>query len=185
MPIYALDGVSPTLPPEARFWIAPDAHLVGNVHIDVDVSIWFGAAVRGDNDRISIGARTNIQDGCLLHVDRGYPLQIGAGCTIGHHAIVHGCAIGDNTLIGMGATVLNGVKVGCNCLVGANSLLTEHKIFPDDSLIIGSPARVVRKLNDKDIAQLHDTAALYIRNWRRYASGLEPVRADKLHTVKA
>ena len=147
MPLYALDGISPVLPGDHRFWIAPDAQIIGKVRLETDVSIWFGAVLRGDNEEIFVGARSNVQDGSLLHTDMGYPLTIGPDCTIGHHAILHGCTIGENSLIGMGATLLNGAKIGRNCLVGANALLTEGKEFPDDSLIIGSPARLVRTLD--------------------------------------
>ncbi len=128
--------------------------------------------LRGDNEKITIGTRTNIQDGAVLHTDLGYPLEIGEGCTIGHRAIVHGCVVGANTLIGMGATLLNGVNVGRNCLVGANSLLTEGKAYPDNSLIIGAPARVLRELKESEVAQLRESAAVYVANARRYARGL-------------
>ena len=130
MPIYALDETKPTLPEPGRFWIAPDAHVIGDVRVGQDVGIWFGTVVRGDNDHISIGDRTNVQEGAMLHVDPGYPLTIGTDCTIGHHAIVHGCTIGENTLVGMGATILNGAKIGANCLIGANALVTEGKEVP-------------------------------------------------------
>lgn len=178
MPLYALDGIAPTLPDDARFWVAPDAYVIGDVHLGTDVSIWFGAVLRGDNDRIVVGARSNVQDGCLLHTDMDYPLQIGPDCTIGHHAVVHGCTIAANTLIGMGATVLNGARIGRNSLVGACALVTEGKEFPDNSLIAGSPARVVRSLDEIAIERLRETAARYVANWRRYARGLEPLRAD-------
>lgn len=185
MPLYALDGVAPILPADGTYWIAPDATVVGAVEIEAEVSIWFGAVVRGDNDRIFIGARSNVQDSCLLHVDRGYPLEIGEGCTLGHHSIVHGCTVGDNTLIGMGATVMNGVEIGANCLVGANSLLTERKVFPANSLIMGAPARVIRELNEKELGQLRQTAALYVANARHYARGLELLRSEKTVAIKA
>ena len=143
MPLYALDDVSPELPGSGRFWIAPDAHVIGRVRLREDVSVWFGSVLRGDNELIDLGPRTNIQEGSMLHTDPGYPMTIGADCTIGHHAILHGCTIGEGSLIGMGATVLNGAKIGKNSLVGANALVTEGKAFPDNSLIVGSPARAV------------------------------------------
>lgn len=172
MPLYALDGVFPILPEIGKFWIAPDAQIIGKVRLEADVSIWFGAVLRGDNEEIFVGAKSNVQDGSLLHTDMGYPLTIGPGCTIGHHAILHGCTIGENSLIGMGATLLNGAKIGRNCLVGANALLTEGKEFPDDSLIIGSPARAVRTLDAASAQRLRESAAHYAANGRRYAKGL-------------
>jgi carbonic anhydrase/acetyltransferase-like protein (isoleucine patch superfamily) len=172
MPLYALDGVFPILPEIGKFWIAPDAQIIGKVRLEADVSIWFGAVLRGDNEEIFVGAKSNVQDGSLLHTDMGYPLTIGPGCTIGHHAILHGCTIGENSLIGMGATLLNGAKIGRNCLVGANALLTEGKEFPDDSLIIGSPARAVRTLDAASAQRLRESAEHYAANGRRYAKGL-------------
>ncbi|HEY1736446.1 MAG TPA: gamma carbonic anhydrase family protein [Methylovirgula sp.] len=175
MPIYALDGRAPTLPDRDRYWIAPDAQVIGEVILGDETSVWFGSVLRGDNEAIKVGARSNIQDGCLLHTDMGFPLEIGAECTIGHHAVVHGCTIGDASLIGMGAIVLNGVRVGRHCLVGAHALLTEGKSFPDNSLILGSPARVVRTIDEETVARLHANAERYVRNWRRYARGLMPI----------
>jgi carbonic anhydrase/acetyltransferase-like protein (isoleucine patch superfamily) len=175
MPIHALGSVAPRLPAEGAFWIAPDAHVIGAVALAEDVGIWFGAVLRGDNELISIGARTNIQEHSMLHTDMGFPLTIGADCTIGHRAILHGCMIGDNSLIGMGATVLNGAKIGRNCLVGANALVTEGKEFPDNSLIVGAPARAIRSIDAAAAARLTASAAGYVANWKRFARDLKAI----------
>ncbi len=172
MPLYVLDGVSPVVPADGQYWIAPGAHVIGKVRLEASVSIWFGAVLRGDIEEILVGARTNVQDGSVLHTDKGFPLTIGPDCTIGHHAILHGCAIGENSLIGMGAILLNGARIGRNCIVGANALVTEGKEFPDDSLIIGSPARLARKLDAASAQRLRDSAAHYAANGRRFAKGL-------------
>jgi len=172
MPIYALDDDRPVLPEAGRFWIAPDAHVIGKVRLAEGVSIWFGCVLRGDNDWIEIGEGANIQEGSLLHADPGFPISLGAGCTVGHHAIVHGCSVGPNSLIGMGATVLNGARIGANCLVGANALVTEGKTFPDGSLIVGAPARAVRTLDAAGFERLRRTAQGYVQKWWRYAGGL-------------
>jgi carbonic anhydrase/acetyltransferase-like protein (isoleucine patch superfamily) len=172
MPVYALDGVSPILPSDGRFWIAPGAHVIGKVRLETGVSIWFGAVLRGDYEEILVGARSNVQDGSLLHTDMGFPLTIGQDCTIGHHAILHGCTIGENSLVGMGATLLNGARIGRNCFVGANALVTEGKEFPDNSLIVGSPARRVRTLDEASARDLRDSAAQYAANGRRFAKSL-------------
>ncbi|MCM2397631.1 gamma carbonic anhydrase family protein [Rhizobium sp. S95] len=175
MPLYSLGNLSPKTPHEGRFWIAPDAHVIGQVDLGEDVGIWFGAVLRGDNEPIVIGERTNIQEGVMIHTDPRFPVTIGRGCTIGHHAIIHGCTIGDNSLIGMGVTVLNGAKIGSNCLVGANALITENKEFPDNSLIVGSPARVVRTLDEASAAGLTLSAENYVRNWQRFARNLKQI----------
>lgn len=172
MPLYALDEFSPLLPPDRRYWIAPNAQVIGKVRLEEDASIWFGVVLRGDNEEILVGTRSNVQDGSLLHTDPGFALTIGPDCTIGHHAILHGCTIGENSLIGMGATLLNGARIGRNSLVGANALVTEGKEFPDNSLIVGSPAKLVRSLDDAAIAKLRESAAHYVANWQRYAKGL-------------
>ncbi|AOG12314.1 gamma carbonic anhydrase family protein [Agrobacterium sp. RAC06] len=175
MPLYRLGDKAPVLPAADRFWLAPDAQVIGDVRLGEDVGIWFGAVLRGDNDPIVIGAGTNIQDGVMVHTDPGKGVTIGEGCTIGHHAIIHGCTIGNNSLVGMGATVLNGARIGDNCLVGANALITECKSFPDNSLIVGSPARAIRELDAAAIAGLRLSAENYVRNWRRFARDLHPL----------
>lgn len=175
MPVYRLGTRVPKLPAAGSYWIAPDAQVIGSVELGEDVGVWFGAVLRGDNDPIVIGAGTNIQDGVMVHTDPGMGVTVGAGCTIGHHAIIHGCSIGNNSLVGMGATVLNGAQIGNNCLIGANALVTEGKLFPDNSLIVGSPARVVRTLDEAAVAGLTRSAQNYVLNWRRFASDLQPL----------
>lgn len=175
MPIYAFDAHTPVLPPEGRFWVAPDAQVIGQVELGEEVGIWFGAVLRGDNEPISIGARTNIQEGVMIHTDPGMPVAIGPGCTIGHHAIVHGATIGADSLVGMGATILNGARIGARCLVGANALVTERKEFPDGSLIVGAPARALRQLDEAALAAIRDAATGYVERWRRYALGLRRI----------
>jgi carbonic anhydrase/acetyltransferase-like protein (isoleucine patch superfamily) len=175
MPLYTLDGASPIVPEGGAFWIAPGAHVIGKVRIEEGVSIWFGAVLRGDIEEIFIGAGSNVQDGSVLHTDPGFPLTIGPGCTIGHRAILHGCTIGENTLIGMGATLLNGAKIGRNSIVGANALVTEGKEFPDGSLIIGCPAKFIRKIDETSAEELRAHAARYAANGRRFAKGLAAI----------
>jgi carbonic anhydrase/acetyltransferase-like protein (isoleucine patch superfamily) len=173
MPLYSLAGVAPKTPAPDLFWLAPEATVIGRVEIAEEVGIWFGAVLRGDNELITVGRGTNIQEGTMVHTDPGFPVVIGEGCTIGHHAIIHGCIIGDNSLIGMGATVLNGARIGRNCLVGANALVTEGKEFPDNSLIVGSPARAIRTLDDAAVEGLRRSARNYIANWQRFARDLK------------
>ncbi|MEJ8475537.1 gamma carbonic anhydrase family protein [Roseibium algae] len=173
MSIYELDGSSPTYADEARSWIAPDANVIGKVRLEEDASVWFGALLRGDNEPILVGARSNVQDGCVCHSDMGFPLTIGADCTIGHKAILHGCQIGENSLIGMGATVLNGAVIGRNCIIGANALIPEGKVIPDNSLVVGVPGKVVRELDKASAEDLRRSAANYVRNWQRFKSGLK------------
>jgi carbonic anhydrase/acetyltransferase-like protein (isoleucine patch superfamily) len=176
MPIYALDGVAPQIDPDVG-WIAPTAVLAGDIIVAAEVGIWFGVVARGDIETITIGARTNVQENCVLHTDTGYPLVIGDNCTIGHSAIVHGCTIGDNTLIGMGATVLNGARIGKNCLIGANALITEGKVIPDNSMVLGAPGKVVREIDAAGVEALSASAERYVRNARRFAAGLVDVTA--------
>lgn len=174
--LYSLDGVSPKTPANGRFFVAENATVIGDVTIEEDASVWFGAILRGDNEPITIGQRSNIQDGAVLHTDPGFPVEIGPDCTIGHAAIVHGCVIGAGSLIGMGATVLNGAKIGKSCLVGAGALVTEGKEFPDFSMIVGSPARAVKTIGPEWEIKLMGAAGRYVANGRRYRNGL--VRID-------
>ncbi len=175
MPLYAIEGASPTFEDEGSVWIAPDASVVGRIHIGRNVGIWFGCALRGDNEQITIGDNSNVQEHTVFHTDPGFPLTIGTGCTIGHRALLHGCTIGDGSLVGMGAIVLNGARIGRNCLVGAGALVTEGKEFPDGSLIIGSPAKVARGLDEADTERLGRTAQHYVALARRFAASLHPV----------
>ena len=173
MALYELDGIRPEYTGRGPAFVAEDARVIGSVTLGEDSSIWFGSVLRGDNERITIGARTNVQEHCVMHTDMGFPLVIGEGCTIGHRAMLHGCTIGENSLIGIGAIVLNGAKIGRNCLVGAGALVTEGKEFPDGSLIVGSPARVVRALDDKAIGMLCESADHYADNARRFSAGMK------------
>lgn len=172
MTIYALDGVAPTFPENDDYWVAPDANVIGNVVIQTGASIWFGATLRGDNETIVVGAGSNIQESSVLHTDIGYPLRIGQNCTIGHKAMLHGCTIGDQSLIGMGATVLNGAVIGKNCLIGAGALITEGKVIPDGSLVMGVPGKVVRELDKAAIMGLLSSAVHYQENMRKFRDGL-------------
>ena len=171
--IYALDDLIPELAEGA--WVAPDANVIGRVRLGAGASVWFGAVLRGDNEWITVGAGSNIQEASVLHTDMGYPLSIGRDCTIGHNVILHGCTIGDESLIGMGAVVLNGARIGRNCLIGAGALVTEGKEIPDGSLVMGSPGRVVRELDAEAIGKLKGSALGYQANARRFASGLRAI----------
>jgi len=173
--IYELDGQKPDLPEEGRYWIAPSAAVIGKVRLKTDCSVWFGAVLRGDNEWIELGERSQIQDNATLHTDLGFPMTIGPDCVIGHNVILHGCTIGAGTLIGMGATVLNGARIGAGCLVGAGALVTEGKSFPEKSLIVGAPARAIRTLDDTAAVGIAAGADFYVRNFKRYAKGLKPI----------
>jgi carbonic anhydrase/acetyltransferase-like protein (isoleucine patch superfamily) len=175
MLIYELDGQAPEFPGEGNYWVAETATLIGRVRLKKDASVWFGALLRGDNEWIELGERSQIQDNATLHTDPGFPLTIGANCVIGHNVILHGCTVGDESLIGMGAIMLNGSQVGRNCLVGAGAMITEGKNFPDNSLIVGAPARVIRTLDDKAAAMIRAGADIYVRRWQQYAKGLKRI----------
>ena len=170
MTLLSLDGVAPVTPAGFCF-VADTARVIGNVVLGEEASIWFGAVLRGDNERISVGARSNIQENAVLHTDMGFPMVIGDGCTIGHMAMLHGCTIGDGSLVGMSATVLNGARIGRDCLIGAGALVTEGKQIPDRSLVVGSPGKVIRELDDAAVQQLRESAAFYVANGRRFAAG--------------
>ncbi len=173
MAIYELDGLTPHIADSA--WVADSAEVMGDVALGDEVGIWFGVVVRGDTAPITVGARTNIQDLSVLHADLGLPLSIGAGVTVGHKAMLHGCTIGDNSLIGIGAVVLNGAKIGQGCLVGAGALVTEGKEFPDGSMIIGSPAKVVRSLTPEQLQGLRQSADHYVANAQRFKATLHKI----------
>lgn len=175
MAIFELDGQAPELPADGRYWIADSAAVIGRVRLKRDASVWFGSVLRGDNEWIELGERSQIQDNATLHTDPGFPLTIGENCVIGHNVVLHGCTIGSNSLIGMGAIMLNGAKIGCNCLVGAGALLTEGKEFPDNSLIVGAPARAVRSLDAEAAQMIARGADIYVRRWQQYAKGLKRI----------
>jgi carbonic anhydrase/acetyltransferase-like protein (isoleucine patch superfamily) len=172
MPIYSLDGVSPELPARGGYWIAPNAVLIGKVRLKKNASIWWGTVIRGDNEWITIGEDSNVQDNSVIHADPGQPVEIGDGVTIGHRVIIHSASVGGGSLIGMGAVLLNRSRVGRDSLVGANSLVTEDKVFEDGMMILGQPARAIRKLTEEQKAGLKLSAAVYVANFKRFASKL-------------
>ena len=171
--IWSLDGVAPDIHPDA--WVAPGAQIIGRVILRAGASVWFGAVLRGDNEVIEVGEGSNVQENCVLHTDMGYPLTIGADCTIGHKAILHGCTIAEGSLIGMAATVLNGARIGSGTLVGAGALVTEGKDIPGGSLVMGAPARVVRALDAAGVERLRASARGYRANAARFRAGMRPV----------
>jgi carbonic anhydrase/acetyltransferase-like protein (isoleucine patch superfamily) len=176
MGVYELNGVAPRLPSEGDYWIAHNATVLGRVELGSQASIWFSAVLRGDTEPITIGEGSNIQDGAVLHTDAGFPLTVGRNCTIGHQAILHSCTVGDNSLVGMGATVLNAAKIGRNCLIGAKALITEGRTIPDNSLVIGMPGKVVRVLSEDEIEGLTKSALHYAENWKRYVRGFREIK---------
>jgi carbonic anhydrase/acetyltransferase-like protein (isoleucine patch superfamily) len=175
MPIYELEGQAPEFPADGRYWVAETAVLIGRVRLKSHASVWFGAVLRGDNEWIELGERSQIQDNATLHTDPGFPLVIGANCVIGHNVVLHGCTIGDGSLIGMGATLLNGATIGRNSLVGAGALITEGKNFPDNSLIVGSPARAIRSVDENATAMIAHGAGVYVKRWQQYATALKRI----------
>lgn len=172
MPVYAIGDAKPILPPSGEYWIAPDAQVMGNVKLERNASVWFGAVLRGDNELITIGENSNVQDGSVLHTDPGSPLTIERDVTIGHMVMLHGCTIGAGSLIGIGSIVLNNTRIGKGCLIGANSLIAEGKDIPDYSMVLGSPGKIVRTLEKETAEALRLSADHYVQNWKRYAAGL-------------
>lgn len=175
MTVYSLGAVAPTLPSPDEYWIAPSASVMGNVILKKNASIWWGAVARGDNDPITIGENSNVQDGSVLHTDAGAPLTIGANVTIGHLVMLHGCTIGDGSLIGISSIVLNGARIGKNCLIGAGALITEGKEIPDNSMVVGAPGKIVREVNEHQAMILQASALHYVENWKRYARDLKAI----------
>lgn len=172
--IWELDGIFPHISESA--WAAPDAQLIGRITLEDDVSVWWGAVLRGDNEEICIGRGSNVQDLCVLHTDMGFPLRVGENCTVGHRAILHGCTLGDGVLIGMGAVILNGAKIGSGALIGAGALITEGKEIPPGALVMGSPGKVIRELDQAARDGLLESAERYRQNARRYRSGMRQIR---------
>lgn len=170
---YILDEASPVVPEGGEYWVAPGAAVIGNVTLKKNASVWFGAVLRGDNDPIVVGENSNVQDHAVLHTDEGVPLQIGADVTIGHRAMIHGAIVGDLSLIGIGAIILNGARIGRGCIIGAGALVTEGKTIPDGSLALGSPARVVRQVTPEELQMLAASAQHYVANWKRYRLSLK------------
>lgn len=168
---YELDGVRVEAESDEH-WVAPSAILIGRIILKRNASIWWGAVLRGDNEPITIGENTNIQDGCVMHTDPGCPMTLGRDVTVGHLAMLHGCIVGDNSLVGIGAVVLNRAVIGRNCLIGAKALIPEGREIPDNSMVLGAPAKVVRQVTDEQIAGIRHAAEHYVENWRRYAAGL-------------
>ena len=175
MAIYALGNVTPVFPETGNYWVAPGAQVMGNIVLKENASVWFGAVLRGDNDPIVIGENSNVQDGAVMHTDIGCPLTLGANVTVGHQAMLHGCTVGDNSLIGIGATVLNGAKIGRNCLIGAHALVGEGKEIPDNSMVLGMPGKVVRELGEDNEKMMLLSANIYVENWKRFKETLKEI----------
>ncbi|MGH1422913.1 MAG: gamma carbonic anhydrase family protein [Hyphomonas sp.] len=175
MAVYELDGNCPELPGAGQYWVAESAQVMGKVILKANASVWYNSVVRGDTDPITIGENTNIQDGSVLHADVGSPLNIGDNVTVGHMVMLHGCTIGQNSLIGIGSTILNGAQIGRNCIIGAHALIPEGKIIPDNSLVMGAPGKVVKPVTEQMAAGIGMSAAHYVENWKRHQSSLKRI----------
>ena len=175
MAVYNLGNVTPELPNDDEYWIAPNAAVIGRVVLKKNASVWWGATLRGDNDPIVVGEGSNVQDGSVLHTDTGSPLTLGANVTVGHLVMLHGCTIGDNSLVGIGSIILNGARIGKNCLIGANCLITEGKEIPDNSLVMGAPGKVIREVSPEQAMVIAGGARHYVENWKRYKRELQLV----------
>lgn len=174
MTVYSLDSAEVVTPGAGKYWVAPNAAVIGRVELGVNASVWFGATLRGDTELIKVGNGSNVQDGCVLHTDPGFALTIGEDCTVGHNVTLHGCEIGAGCLIGMGCTILNGAKIGEHSLVGANALIPEGKVIPPRSMVLGAPGRIVRELSDDEVARFAKSAPRYVERWKRFANELQP-----------
>ena len=174
MGLFTLDGTAVTTPGEGKYWVADNATVLGNVIIGEDASVWFNTVIRGDSDRLEIGAGSNVQDGCVLHADPGYPLVIEEGCTIGHMVMLHGCRIGRGSLIGIGSVILNGAEIGEECLIGARSLIPEGKKIPPRSVVMGAPGKIVREVTESDLRMLQGATRHYQKNWKKFVAGFRP-----------
>ncbi|NCF78971.1 MAG: gamma carbonic anhydrase family protein [Alphaproteobacteria bacterium] len=175
MTVYALGDRTPQFPASGNYWIAPDSQVMGAIILEENASIWFGAVLRGDNEPITIGVNSNVQDGSVMHTDIGFPLTLGKNVTVGHQAMLHGCTVGDNSLVGIGATILNGAKIGKNCLIGAHALVGEGKEIPDNSMVLGMPGKIVRELDENNEKIMIASAEHYVENWKRYQRELKEV----------
>jgi carbonic anhydrase/acetyltransferase-like protein (isoleucine patch superfamily) len=175
MTIYKLGDKKPIFPDSGNYWVADSADIIGDIELLENASVWFNAVLRGDNERITIGENSNVQDGSVLHTDMGFPLTLGSHVVIGHKVMLHGCSIGDNSLVGIGATVLNGAKIGKNCLIGAHALVGEGKEIPDNSMVLGMPGKIVRNLEDSNADLMQAMAQHYVDNWRRYKAELTEI----------
>ena len=175
MTLFQFEDKTPDVPGDEQYWVAPTASVIGTVVLAANASVWFGAVLRGDNEPISIGEDSNIQDGSVLHTDPGFPLTIGAQVMVGHMVMLHGCTIADHSLIGIGSIILNGARIGSNCIVGANTLIAEGKEIPDNSLVLGSPGKIVRQLKPEEVTQLSLSAQHYVDKWRRYQKELRVI----------
>src|ERR1700754_163912 len=175
MAIYELDGRAPELTADGQYFIAETATVIGNVRLKSNASVWFGSVLRGDNELIEIGEGSNVQDNCTFHTDPVFPLTIGKNCTIGHNVILHGCTIEDGALIGMGSIIMNGARVGKGCVVGAGAIITEGKEFPENSLVVGAPAKVIRALTPEQVSALTQGAPHYVSNSKRFKAGLKKI----------
>jgi carbonic anhydrase/acetyltransferase-like protein (isoleucine patch superfamily) len=173
MAIYAIGDARPILPPDGEYWIAPNAQVMGNVKLEKNASVWFGAVLRGDNELITISENANVQDGSVLHTDPGSPLTIERDVTIGHMVMLHGCTIGAGSLVGIGSIILNNTRIGKGCLIGANTLIAEGKDIPDYSMVLGAPGKIIRTLDKETAEALRLSSDHYVQNWKRYASGMK------------
>lgn len=178
MTAYALGAARPSFPDSGACWVAPNATLIGHCILHENASVWFGAVLRGDNEPITLGENTNVQDGAVLHTDPGAPLTLGRNVTVGHLAMLHGCTVGDNSLIGIGAVVLNRVVIGRNCLIGAKAFIPEGKIIPDNSVVMGAPGQIVKTVTDAQAQMLQASALHYVDNWKRYKADMTPLHTD-------